>query len=259
VSWAVLAPALGVTSRQAAERRYLRLRPSDTGERTGEQRVRAQRDNRAGDRAVAAWARDNAAVLRQLAGQISALRDLRNSARRHADLVGQALADNDPTSLFVPLADTRLHLKATHAGLAAQIQSITDQTTRIRHTTTRRGRAHYPLRSIGPITATEHLDTSRGPAPRDRTRPRARQMVRSRRPGNQAFPAADRADSSGALFPTVPRLDVGASSRYPTAATSRTWPPADGVREHRQHMLDRRARSSSDGHVAGESRRRWWP
>ena len=136
VSWAALAPALGVTSRQAAERRYLRLRPSDTGERTGEQRVRAQRDKRAGDRAVAAWARNNAAILRQLAGQISALQDLPNHARHHADLVGQALADNDPTSLLSPLADTHTHLKATHAGLAAQIQSITDQTTQIRHTTT---------------------------------------------------------------------------------------------------------------------------
>lgn len=135
VSWAALAPALGVTSRQAAERRYLRLRPSDSGEQTGEQRVRAQRDKRAGDRAVAAWARDNAAVLRRLAGQISALQDLPSRARHHADLVGQALADNDPTSLLSPLADTQTHLRTTHAGLAAQIQSITDQTTQIRDTT----------------------------------------------------------------------------------------------------------------------------
>lgn len=135
VSWAALAPALGVTSRQAAERRYLRLRPSDTGERTGEERVRAQRDKRAGDRAVAAWARDNAAVLRQLAGQIGALEDLPNRAQHHVDLVHQALADNDPASLLSPLADTHTHLKATHAGLAARVKSITDQTTRIRHST----------------------------------------------------------------------------------------------------------------------------
>jgi len=144
VSWAALAPALGVTSRQAAERRYLRLRPSATGEQTGEQRVRAQRDKRAGDRAVAAWARDNATVLRQLAGQISALQDLPHRAQHHADLVGQALAEDDPTSLLSPLADTRTHLQATHAGLAAQVQSITDQTTRIRRTahTTRSGAPH---------------------------------------------------------------------------------------------------------------------
>lgn len=135
VSWAALAPALGVTSRQAAERRYLRLRPSDTGERTGEDRVRAERDKRAGDRAVAAWARDNAAGLRRLAGQISALHDLPQRAQHHVDLVGEALAHDDPTSLLSPLADTHTHLKTSHAGLAAQVQSLTDETTRIRHTT----------------------------------------------------------------------------------------------------------------------------
>ena len=135
VSWAALAPALGVTSRQAAERRYLRLQPSETGERTGEERVRAQRDRRAGDRAVAAWARDNAAVLRQLAGQVSALRGLPKRAQHHIDLVGQALGDDDPANLVSPLADTHSHLTATHARLAAQVQSLTDQATQIRHTT----------------------------------------------------------------------------------------------------------------------------
>ena len=146
VSWAALAPALGVTSRQAAERRYLRLRPSSTGERTGEQRVQAHRDKRAGDRAVSAWARDNAAILRQVAGQVSALPDLPDRAQHHADLVGQALADNDASSLLSPLADTHTHLRATHADLAAQIESITDQATRIRHAT-------HAMRSGSPSTA----------------------------------------------------------------------------------------------------------
>src|SRR4051812_28910575 len=72
-SWAELAPALGVASRQAAERRFLRLAPSVTGEATGEARVDAARGRRAGDRAVADWARRNSAVLRRLAGQVSAL------------------------------------------------------------------------------------------------------------------------------------------------------------------------------------------
>lgn len=148
VSWATLAPALGVTSRQAAERRYLRLRPSATGERTGEERVRAQRDRRAGDRAVASWARDNAAVLRQLAGQISALRGLPGRAQHHVDMVGQALAEDDPASLLSPLADTHTYLKTTHASLAAQVQSLTDQTTHIRDTT-------HQMRS-GPPAAAEH-------------------------------------------------------------------------------------------------------
>lgn len=67
--------------------------------------------------------RDNAAVLRQFAGRISTLRDLPHRAQHHADLVGQALAQDDPTSLLSPLADTHAYLKATHAGLAAQVQS----------------------------------------------------------------------------------------------------------------------------------------
>jgi hypothetical protein len=147
VSWASLAPALGVTSRQAAERRYLRLRPSDTGEPTGEGRVRVQRDKRAGDRAVAAWARNNAAVLRQLAGQISALRGLPRRAQHHVDLVHQALADDDPANLLPRLADTHTHLKTTHADLADQVQSITDQATQIRHTTHAKRSGHHPLQN----------------------------------------------------------------------------------------------------------------
>ncbi|MEU3273114.1 HSP18 transcriptional regulator [Saccharomonospora sp. NPDC006951] len=135
VSWAALAPALGVTSRQAAERRYLRLRPSDNGEKTGEERIRAQRDKRAGDRAVAAWARDNAAVLRQLAGQVSAVRGLPRNAQHRVDLVGQALAEDDPADLLPPLADTHTHLEATHANLAARVRTLTDQATQVRHTT----------------------------------------------------------------------------------------------------------------------------
>jgi hypothetical protein len=103
VSWIRLAPALGVTSRQAAERRYLRLRPSATGEPTAEGRVRAERDKRAADRAVATWARDNAATLRQLAAQISTLDDLTAPAQHHANLVGKALANNDPTTLLAPM------------------------------------------------------------------------------------------------------------------------------------------------------------
>lgn len=135
VSWAALAPALGVTSRQAAERRYLRLRPSDSGERTGEERIRAERDRRAGDRAVAGWARDNAGVLREVAGQISALRGLSRPAQHRVDLVHQALAEDDAVNLLSPLADTHTHLKRTHADLAAQVQSFTEQTSQIRRTT----------------------------------------------------------------------------------------------------------------------------
>jgi hypothetical protein len=123
-SWVALAPALGVASRQAAERRYLRLRPSSTGEPTGEGRVRAERYRRAGDRAVAGWARENSATLRELAGQVSA-------ATGPGD-VRDALADDDPTALLSPLADAQAGLETDHSALAARIDSITEHTEQLR-------------------------------------------------------------------------------------------------------------------------------
>jgi hypothetical protein len=131
-SWAALAPALGVASRQAAERRFLRLRPSATGERTGEARVDAERDRRAGDRAVADWARRNSAVLRQVAGQVSALDGLDTAARDHADRVGAALGDNDVATLLPHLSALRGQLSPEHAGLSARLDAIGDQAEQLR-------------------------------------------------------------------------------------------------------------------------------
>jgi len=131
-SWASLAPALGVASRQAAERRFLRLRPSATGETTGEARVDAERDRRAGDRAVAEWARRNAAVLRQLAGQVSSLDSLDATARESADQLGAALGDDDVTNLLPPLAAVRAHLTRDHTGLADRLGAISDHTDQLR-------------------------------------------------------------------------------------------------------------------------------
>jgi hypothetical protein len=134
-SWARLAPALGVTSRQAAERRYLRLRPTDTGETTGEARVQATREQRAGDRAVARWARTNAATLRQLAGQVSGLPDLGPAGQRRAEEVHAALAGDDATTLLGPLADVRSHLVEDHPGLAARITELAEGAEQQRRTT----------------------------------------------------------------------------------------------------------------------------
>jgi len=131
-SWASLAPALGVASRQAAERRFLRLRPSATGETTGEGRVDAERDRRAGDRAVADWARSNAAVLRQLAGQVSALDGLDAAGREGADRLGAALGEDDVTTLLPPLAAVRAHLPRDHAGLADRLGAISEHTDQLR-------------------------------------------------------------------------------------------------------------------------------
>lgn len=132
-SWADLAPALGVASRQAAERRYLRLRPSPDGAAgTGEQRVSAARDKRAGDKAVTAWARSNAAGLRQLAGQIGALNDLGTAAEGELAALRQALSHDDAADLLGPLADAHPHLRADHPALAEQVGAVSRSADEVR-------------------------------------------------------------------------------------------------------------------------------
>ncbi|MBT2455625.1 HSP18 transcriptional regulator [Streptomyces sp. ISL-86] len=130
-SWADLAPPLGVASRQAAERRYLRLRPG-AANTTGEQRVQAVRDRRAAERSVTAWARDNAGGLRQLAGQITALTDLPAAAEAAVGDLTRALADNDAARLVGPLTATRGHLHPGHADLADRVDAISDHTRQLR-------------------------------------------------------------------------------------------------------------------------------
>jgi hypothetical protein len=123
-SWADLAHPLGVASRQAAERRYLRGRPGPAGT-TGEQRVQATRERRAAERSTATWARHRAADLRRIAGQIIALTDLPATARLPVDRLHAALAQNDPAELVGPLHDTRPYLTSTHPDLAAQLDTLT--------------------------------------------------------------------------------------------------------------------------------------
>jgi hypothetical protein len=132
VSWTALAPAVGVASRQAAERRYLRLQPSRTGETTGEARVDAQRARRAGDRAVSDWARQNSASLRKLAGQVSALDGLGAAARKRATRLGDALGGDDPAALLSPLAATQSDLGDRHRELAQQVGAVTEHTDQLR-------------------------------------------------------------------------------------------------------------------------------
>ncbi|WP_340683454.1 HSP18 transcriptional regulator [Amycolatopsis coloradensis] len=131
-SWTALAPALGVASRQAAERRFLRLRPSDGGESTGEARVDAERDRRAGDRAVAEWARRNSAILRQLAGQAGALDGLNAKAKESAERLSAVLGEDDVTGLLAPLADLRAHLPREHTGFAERLGEIGMHTEQVR-------------------------------------------------------------------------------------------------------------------------------
>ncbi|MGW7332417.1 HSP18 transcriptional regulator [Streptomyces sp. NPDC054840] len=133
-SWADLAGPLGVASRQAAERRYLRLRPGTAGS-TGEQRVQATRDTRAADRTVTAWARDNAADLRRLAGQVTSLTGLPAGAQAAVGDLNLALADNDAARLVRPLADTRPHLRPGDAELAERIDALTRHADQLRQDT----------------------------------------------------------------------------------------------------------------------------
>ncbi|AZQ32446.1 type III effector protein [Streptomyces cyaneochromogenes] len=124
-SWADLAQPLGVASRQAAERRYLRGRPGPAGT-TGEQRVQATRERRAAERTTATWARRNAADLRRIAGQITALTDLPTAARQPLSRLHAALSQDDPAELIRPLNDTRPHLTP---DLAAQLDALTNSAT----------------------------------------------------------------------------------------------------------------------------------
>ncbi|MFF3020169.1 HSP18 transcriptional regulator [Streptomyces sp. NPDC057939] len=130
-SWAELAGPLGVASRQAAERRYLRLRPGAAGS-TGEERVQATRDTRAADRTVTAWARDHAADLRRLAGEVTALTDLPTAAQSAIGDLNRALGDNDAARLVRPLADTRPHLRPKDSALADRIDDMTRHTDQLR-------------------------------------------------------------------------------------------------------------------------------
>jgi hypothetical protein len=133
VSWQALAPALGVASRQAAERRYLRLVPATADQEgsTRDGRVRAERDRRAGHRAVTRWANDNTADLRRLAGQVTALTDLDDSAAADIGRLHEALAESDAGALPALLAGVQRHLSG-HPDLADQIDTVTKHTDRVR-------------------------------------------------------------------------------------------------------------------------------
>ena len=133
VSWQRLAPALGVASRQAAERRYLRstsAAPDQPGA-TRDERVQAERDRRAGSRAVTRWANDNTADLRRLAGQITALTDLGDEAADSVGRLHDALGDPDAAALPGLLAAAQPHLPG-HPELAAQIDEVSARADRLR-------------------------------------------------------------------------------------------------------------------------------
>jgi hypothetical protein len=139
VSWQALAPVLGVSSRQAAERRYLRLVPATdpAGPATRDGRVLAERDRRAGERAVGQWANDHTAHLRGLAGQITALTDLDSAAGPDIGRLHRALGDADATALPALLAKAHAHL-VEHPQLAEQVARVEAKVRDVRRSTQRR-------------------------------------------------------------------------------------------------------------------------
>jgi hypothetical protein len=135
-SWQALAPALGLASRQAAERRYLRLVPP-TAEQVGstrDERVRQVRDRRAGTRAVNGWANDNTADLRRLAAQITILDDLNPASAEDISRLNDALGGADASALPALLAAARQHLH-DHPALLQRIDTVTADTARVRRQT----------------------------------------------------------------------------------------------------------------------------
>jgi hypothetical protein len=156
LTWAQIAPALGVASRQAAERRYLRLKPQPDGVRTTrEARVDATRHERSAERAVATWARSQAAALRQLAGQIAALptsgRARASAEKRTAiDQVRRVLASDDAAELVQPLTAAGESLRDEHPRLAEQISALTATADKIRDTDRSRRTGPEPTEADNP-------------------------------------------------------------------------------------------------------------
>ncbi|MGW2255645.1 hypothetical protein ACWCXH_36615 [Kitasatospora sp. NPDC001660] len=138
-TWADLARPMGVASRQAAENRYLRLKPAGGKPQagTGAERVKAVRDRRAADRTVTAWARDNAAELRVLAAQITTTA-LTPGARPAQAALTAALGATDPADLIEPLAAIRPHLGTGQGDLATRLDALTHHTTQLRDDSDRR-------------------------------------------------------------------------------------------------------------------------
>ncbi|WP_033822837.1 hypothetical protein [Kitasatospora sp. MBT63] len=138
-TWADLAHPMGVASRQAAENRYLRLKPASGTLQagTGAERVKAVRDRRAAERTVTAWARDNAAELRVLAAQITTAA-LAPGARPAQAALTAALGATDPADLIEHLAAIRPHLGTGQRDLSTRLDTLTHHTTQLRDDSDRR-------------------------------------------------------------------------------------------------------------------------
>lgn len=127
VSWR---PKAASTARSDSSARACAYAPEILGPRASN--GQATRDRRAADRTVTAWARANAADLRQLIGQITALTDLPAAARAPLTELTTALADNDAAALVGPLTATHAYLAPRHPDLAARVDDVARHTGRLR-------------------------------------------------------------------------------------------------------------------------------
>lgn len=138
-TWADLAQPMGVSSRQAAETRYLRLRLAGRdAASTSAERVKAVRDRRAANRTVTTWARGNAADLRMLAAQITGLTNLSPAAGPALTDLRAALGADDVADLVTPLAALRPHLGDDHGDLAARLDTLEGRADQLRRDSNRR-------------------------------------------------------------------------------------------------------------------------
>lgn len=86
--------------------------------------MQATRQRRAADRTAATWARANAADLRRLAVEITALAHPTPEARSAQAALHTALGAGDAAELIAPLADMRPHIDARHTGLVDSLDAL---------------------------------------------------------------------------------------------------------------------------------------
>lgn len=129
-SWADLAQPLGVASRQAAERRYLCLRPDPANRRrTRQSHPRPPRRQPHRGR----LGRNNAADLRRLADQITTLTTSPPTPTPPSSTSTRPSPTTAPPTSSPPLAATAPHLQHNHPDLATRIETLTRHAEQLRH------------------------------------------------------------------------------------------------------------------------------
>jgi hypothetical protein len=177
VTWARLADALEVKSRQAAERRYQQLRGDSWSDhaRTQRERVDNERDQRAEQRARDQWVDEHAGEIRDLAVRLAAVEDLQQRAdtREYAfqDRINRRIF---PRPAYTPAcwpADLRTAITADNAHKMfaeirhATLPDIIDLTTDHSELVKDIAALHRQAASAGTAVLKERWDRRYGPDP----------------------------------------------------------------------------------------------